>query len=81
MMDDVSSETCLKNELQKHRVVHQRDTLLCAATFQVSTFLSKTMFERFCSDVDLLNDYIIKMSNEKLTISIRINKNVRTVGH
>ena len=28
-MDDVSSETCfalLKNELQKHRVVHQSDT-------------------------------------------------------
>ena len=43
----------------------------------MSTFLSKTMFERFCSDVDLLNDYIIKMSNEKLTISTRIKMYVR----
>ena len=37
MMDDVSSKTCIvfiKNELQKHRVVHQSNIQLRAATYE-----------------------------------------------
>ena len=45
-MDDVSSETCFafikkywQNELQKHRVVHESDILLRAATKPIYIYI------------------------------------------